>query len=106
MAGQAKAPSAVGAGDFDEQLGRAELSEPESDVRRRRGLAMLEIVGSTSRRIIGQSLSRCVFLVWTRSGNDTRSHENPSGRMMVVRRAHSAENGATPRIQDMTSTRM
>ena len=45
MTGEAKAPGAVGAGDFDEQLGRAELSEPESDVRRRRMLAMLEIVG-------------------------------------------------------------
>lgn len=45
MSGEAKAPSTVGTGDFDEQLGRAELSEPESDVRRRRVLAMLEVVG-------------------------------------------------------------
>ena len=45
MSGEAKAPSTVGPGDFDEQLGRAELSEPESDARRRRVLAMLEVVG-------------------------------------------------------------
>jgi len=31
---------------------------------------------------------------------------NPSGRVIVVRRAHRAANGATPRIRDMTSTRM
>ena len=34
----------MGTGDFDEQLGRAELAEPESNVRRRRVLAMLEVV--------------------------------------------------------------
>ena len=45
MSGEAKAPSPVGSGDFDQQLGRAELSEPESDVGRRRVLAMLEVVG-------------------------------------------------------------
>ena len=45
MSGEAKAPSTLGTGDFDKQLGRAELSEPESDMRRRRVLAVLEVVG-------------------------------------------------------------
>ena len=45
MSGEAKAPSTLGTGDFHKQLGRAELSEPESDVTRRRVLAMLEVVG-------------------------------------------------------------
>jgi hypothetical protein len=61
---------------------------------------------STSRRIIGQSLSRCVFLAFTKSGSESKSQRVPSESSMVVRRFQSAANASTPRIFDMTSTRM
>jgi len=109
LSGEAKAPSTVGPGDFDKQLGRAELSEPESDARRRRVLAMLEVVG-----LHESPDHRPVLVALPLLGSDevgqghevAREPENPSGRVIVVWRAHRVGNGATPRIRDMTSTRM
>ena len=66
---------------------------------------LLKKSASKRRRIIGQSLSRCVFFALTRSGIESRSQTVPSGSSIVARLCQINSNGSTPLITDITSTR-
>jgi len=62
-------------------------------------------LASMSRRIIGQSLSRWVFLARTKSGSESKSHFSPPGIWRVVRRRHNLANASSQRILDITRIR-